>query len=119
MIVGMLSISSAVRYFLYRKPTDMRCGIYSLAGLVINELSDDPKKGDVYIFINKRANQERMLQWDRDGFAMYVKKLEAGTFEWPKGADNRITSRQLTLLMEGVVLKSVRLRKRYTPLKTA
>lgn len=115
----MLSISSSVRYFLYRTPTDMRFGIYSLAGLVINELGGDPKSGDVYIFINKRANQVRMLQWDRDGFAMYIKKLEAGTFEWPKGSGSHITSHQLTLLMEGVMLKSVRLRKRYTPLKTA
>ena len=86
----------------------MRFGIYSLAALVMNELGGDSKSGVVYIFINKRANQVRMLQWDRDGFAMYAKKLEAGTFEWPKGTDNHITSRQLTLLAEGVMLKSVR-----------
>ena len=118
-IFEMLSINSSCRYFLYRKPTDMRFGIYSLSGLVRNELGVDPLNGDVYIFIGKRRNQVRLLQWDRDGFAMYIKRLERGTFEEPQGQQSLITSRQLTLLMEGVMLTSVRLRKRYTPLKTA
>jgi len=91
----------------------MRFGIYSLAGLVRNELGFDPSSGDVFVFLGKRLNQIRLLQWDRDGFAMYVKKLEQGTFEWPKGEDISITSHQLTLLLQGVMLDSVRLRKRY------
>ncbi len=95
----------------------MRFGIYSLSGLVRNELGADPLSGDIFVFIGKRGNQVRLLQWDRDGFALYIKKLEEGTFEWPGGRDISITSHQLTLLLEGVMLKSVRLRKRYTPLK--
>jgi transposase len=97
--------------------------IYSLAGLVRNELGFDPSSGDVFVFLGKRLNQIRLLQrsaarWDRDGFAMYVKKLERGTFEWPKSEDIAITSHrratpQLTLLLQGVMLDSVRLRKRY------
>jgi len=90
----MLSINSSSRYFLYRKPTDMRFGIYSLSGLVRNELGCDPMSGDVFIFIGKRSNQVRLLQWDRDGFAMYIKKLEAGTFEQPEGEKSLITSRE-------------------------
>jgi transposase len=109
----MLALSHSCRYFLYRSPTDMRFGIYSLAGLVRNELGFDPSGGDVFVFLGKRLNQIRLLQWDRDGFAMYVKKLEQGTFEWPKGEDISITSHQLTLLLQGVMLDSVRLRKRY------
>lgn len=91
----------------------MRFGIYGLAGLVRNELGFDPSGGDVFVFLGKRLNQIRLLQWDRDGFAMYVKKLEQGTFEWPKGQEVSITSQQLTLLLQGVMLDSVRLRKRY------
>jgi transposase len=49
----------------------MRFGIYSLAGLVRNELGFDPSSGDVFVFLSKRLNQIRLLQWDRDGFAMY------------------------------------------------
>ncbi|MBE9462041.1 IS66 family insertion sequence element accessory protein TnpB [Dyadobacter subterraneus] len=109
----MLALPHSCRYFLYRSPTDMRFGIYSLAGLVRNELGFDPSSGDVFVFLGKRLNQIRLLQWDRDGFAMYIKKLEQGTFEWPKGEDISITSQQLTLLLQGVMLDSVRLRKRY------
>jgi len=115
----MLNITSSCRYFIYRSPCDMRFGIYSLSGLVRNELDADPLSGDVFVFIGKRANQIRLLQWDRDGFALYIKKLERGTFEWPESNDAVITSTQLTLLMQGVMLKTVRLHKRYNPLKTA
>jgi len=109
----MLALSNNCRYFLYQSPADMRYGIYSLAGLVRNELGFDPSSGDVFVFLGKRLNQIRLLQWDRDGFAMYVKKLEQGTFEWPKSENIAITSQQLTLLLQGVMLDSVRLRKRY------
>lgn len=113
----MLALSNHCRYFLYRKPCDMRFGIYSLSGLVRNELDSDPCSGDVFIFLGKRLNQIRLLQWDKDGFAMYMKKLEQGTFEWPKGEEIFITSHQLSLLLQGVMLDSVRLRKRYSGLK--
>lgn len=69
--------------------------------------------GDVFVFLGKRVNQIRLLQWDRDGFALYVKKLEQGTFEWPQGEEIAISSHQLILLLQGVRLDSVRLRKRY------
>lgn len=95
----------------------MRFGIYSLSGLVRNELGFDPTSGDVFVFLGKRLNQVRLLQWDKDGFALYMKKLEEGTFEWPKGEQTTITSHQLSLLLQGVMLESVRLRKRYTPFK--
>lgn len=113
----MLAVSSSVRYFLYGEPTDMRFGINSLAGLVRNKLGFDPMSGDVFLFLGKRPNQIRLLQWDRDGFAMYVKKLEQGTFERPRLSGTAITSGQLTLLLQGVRLESVSYRKRYDPLK--
>jgi len=112
----MLALSSAVRYFMYHEPTDMRFGINSLAGLVRNRLGFDPMNGDVFVFLGKRSNQIRFLQWDRDGFAMYIKKLEQGTFERPAVPGNAVTSGQLSLLLHGVRLVSVRYRKRYNPL---
>jgi transposase len=113
----MIALSSQCRYFLYRKPCDMRFGMYSLSGLVRNELGFDPSSGDVFVFLGKRLNQIRLLQWDKDGFAMYMKKLEEGTFEWPKGDQISITNHELSLLLQGVMLESVRLRKRYTAFK--
>ena len=113
----MLALSSSMRYFMYKEPTDMRLGINSLSGLVRNNLGFDPMNGDVFVFIGKRSNQIRILQWDRDGFALYIKKLERGTFERPVLAGNVITSGQLNLLLQGVMLKSVSYRKRYEALK--
>jgi transposase len=113
----MLALSSATRYFMYKEPTDMRFGINSLSGLVRNKLGFDPMNGDVFVFLGKRSDQIRILQWDRDGFAMYVKKLEKGTFERPTLAGNSITSSQLSLLLQGVRLESVSYRKRYDTLK--
>lgn len=115
----MLALSNSCRYFLYRQPTDMRYGINSLAGLVQNELHFNPMSGDVFVFLGKRMNQLRLLQWDSDGFAMYIKKLERGTFEWPQGDSMLITGHQLTLLLQGVMLGSVRMRSRWTALKKA
>ncbi len=113
----MLALSNSCRYFIYRQATDMRYGINSLAGLVQNELHFNPMSGDVFVFLGKRKNQIRLLQWDNDGFAMYIKKLEKGTFEWPKGDNILITNHQLTLLLQGVMLESVRMRSRWIGLK--
>jgi transposase len=113
----MLALSSSTRYFIYGEPTDMRFGINSQSGLVRNGLGFDPMNGDVFLFLGKRSNQVRLLQWDREGFAMYVKKLERGTFERPRLAGNAITSSRLTLLLQGVKLESISYRKRYDPSK--
>lgn len=114
----MLSVSSACRYFLYGQAVDMRCGIYSLAGLVQNGLHLDPLSGDVFVFIGKRGNQVRLLQWDGDGYALYIKRLETGTFERPQGSQLLISSRELMLILQGVKLTSVQLRKRYQRVST-
>jgi transposase len=115
----MLALAASCRYFLYRPGTDMRCGIYSLAGLVRQELAQDPLSGDVFIFIGKRSNQIRLLQWDRDGFALYSKRLEQGTFQRPPAASNQLTDGELMLILRGIQLESVKLRKRYAPIRPA
>ncbi len=79
----MISLPSSQSYYLYGQPTDMRCGIYSLAAIVANSLKQNPLSGDIFIFIGKRGNQIRLLQWDKDGYALYSKRLEMGTFERP------------------------------------
>jgi transposase len=110
----MVSLVSSCRYFLYSRPADMRCGVYSLAGLVQNHMGQDPLSGDVYVFIGKAGNQIRLLQWEGDGYAMYVKRLEAGTFERPKDCAAQIGHRELMLVLQGVKLQSVRFRKRFS-----
>lgn len=64
-------------------------------------------------FIGKRGNQIRLLQWDKDGFALYCKRLEQGTFQRPTATSNQLTDQELMLILRGIQLESVRLRKRY------
>jgi transposase len=90
----------------------MRKGIDSLAGVVTNELGKNPLTGDLFIFTNRRKNQLKMLHWQGDGYALFCKRLEKGTYELP--ANNQITSEQVLFLLQGVVLKSVEKHKRYS-----
>jgi transposase len=96
----------------------MRLGFYGLAGLVRTNLKQEPLSGDVFIFLSRRRNQVKLLQWDRDGFAIYYKRLEKGTYELPKINPEtnhaQITSEQLMLILQGISLRSIRRRKRYT-----
>lgn len=62
----------------------MRKGAYSLSGLVRNDMQQDVLSGDVFIFIGRRANKIKLLQWGTDGFALYEKGLERGSFERPQ-----------------------------------
>jgi transposase len=103
-------------YFLYTAQTDMRKGIDSLAGIVRNELGKDPLAGDLFIFMNRRRSQLKMLHWQGDGFALYYKRLEKGTYELPVdegGICLDLKADRLLYILQGVVLKSVQLRTRY------
>lgn len=94
----------------------MRKGAYSLSGLVRNEMQQDVLSEDVFIFIGRRANKIKLLQWDTDGFALYEKGLEKGSFERPVADDNNhfcINAEQLQYILQGLILKSVRHRKRF------
>ena len=113
----MLSISPAYRYHLYRKATDMRNGFDGLCGLVRNEFLQNPLSGDVFIFFNKRKNLIKLLTWQGDGFIIFYKRLEKGTYELPAvnsvSASIEITSQQMLLINEGIRLSSVKKRLRY------
>jgi len=111
----MLSISSAQRYFMYSGLCDMRKGFDSLCGLVREEFKMNPLSGDVFIFISRTRNRIKLLQWQRDGFAIYYKRLEKGSFELPVSTKEEfsISAQQLMLVMEGIKLSSVRQLKRY------
>lgn len=111
----MLSITSIHRCYLYRGRTDMRKGINGLCGLIRKELGKDPLSGELFIFFNRHHCQVKILLWEQDGFSLYQKKLERGTYELPEGESlhDSINAQQLNLILAGVSLKSVRLRSRY------
>ena len=113
----MLHLTSSCRYFYYHGFADMRKGAYSLSGLVRNEMQLNVLSGDVFIFISRRASKIKLLQWDNDGFSLYEKGLEKGTFERPQDNDNTthfpLTHLQLQNILNGVILRSVRHKSRY------
>ena len=113
----MLHLSSNERYYFYNQITDMRKGCYGLCGIVQNELKKNILSGDVFVFINRRHNQIKLLQWDKDGFTLYEKRLEKGSFEKPcsaqSGTDMLLTHLQLQHILQGVILQSVRHKKRF------
>ena len=88
-----------------------------LCGIVTNEMKAPLLTGDVFIFLNRRRTHIKMLQWEGDGFGIYYKRLEQGTFERPQpateGGSVIISSQQLLLILQGVSLKEVHYRKRY------
>lgn len=113
----MLHLSPGCNYYLYLGNTDMRKGFDSLSGLVSSHMQLDVLSGSVFIFLNKKHNQVKLLLWEGDGFALYYKRLEQGTYELPVSDDKNeslsLSSQQLQLILHGISLKSVRRRKRY------
>ena len=112
----MLGLSANLRYFLCCSAIDMRNGFDGLSGIVRNHLKKDPISGDVFIFINKTRTHIKLLYWDGDGFALFYKRLEQGTYTFT--ADNtppkQLHRDELLMLLEGLSFKGMAKKKRYT-----
>jgi len=76
---------------MFGQPTDMRKGFDGLSGLIINKLGKNPIDGSVYIFINRRRDRMKLLVWQSNGFVLYYKRLESGTFEITWSLENEIS----------------------------
>lgn len=112
----MLSLTEARKYFLYREKTDMRKSFDGLCGLVRDKLHREPLSGEVFVFLSRRRNQIRLLLWEGDGFSLYSKRLEQGTFEIPI-ADTcclELKCEELLFILKGIKLSSVEKRKRFS-----
>lgn len=109
----MLHLSTHQRYFLYQGDTDMRKGFDSLSGMVSAIMQQNVLTGDIFIFLNRKRTHIKLLQWEGDGFALYYKRLEKGTYERPAEGGQHITHQQLLLMLQGISLRYIRKRKRY------
>lgn len=109
----MLALTGATRIYLYRGAADMRKSFDGLSGLVRTELGGDPLSGSLFVFCNRRRTMVKLLYWDRDGLALWYKRLEQGTFRLPKPdtGGTEIDRRSLALLLEGVTPR--RMNRRY------
>jgi transposase len=110
------TIPSQVRIFFCLQPTDMRMSFNGLSGMVRSFMDGDLLSGHLFVFRNRRGDRLKILAWDRDGFVLWYKQLQRGTFRFPAAASSRsieIDCLTLTLILDGIDLSSVRRQKRY------
>jgi transposase len=114
----MLHLSDQGRFFMFGHATDMRKSFHGLAALVTQHMKKDVLAGDIYVFISKRRNAIKLLRFEGDGFAIFYKQLERGTFERPATGSDRdtitTTCDELIFILKGVALKKIQYRPRYS-----
>jgi transposase len=116
----MLTLPPSVRVYVALEPTDLRKSFDGLSILVAQGLRQDPLSGHLFVFRNRRGDQVRVLFWDRNGYALYAKRLARGCFHfaWKPGTDAthvEVESAELSLMLEGIDLAGARKRPRWQP----
>jgi transposase len=112
----MLSLPPSVRIFLCLEPADMRRSFDGLCLLSEKIVRENPFSGRLFVFTNKRKDRLKALYWDRDGFAIWCKRLEEGAFGFEEGGSGgfEIDAFRLSLILGGIDLGRVRQRRRYS-----
>jgi transposase len=118
----MLSLPPSVRVFFATQPIDGRKGADSLMVIVRDVFRLDPLTGHLFVFFSKRCDRVRIVYWDRNGFAIWSKRLEKGRFRPEFSAEGRLTAKaieaaELALIVEGIDLAGARRRPRWEPVK--
>jgi transposase len=117
----MLNFALSLPVHLCCNPTDMRKSFDGLCSIITSSFKKDPLRDGIFVFVNKQRDRMKLLVWDRHGYLLLYKRLEAGRFQMPpideytngKNEALRITYEQLMLIIEGIDLASVKRRKRY------
>jgi transposase len=117
----MMHLPASVRVYLCTSACDMRKSFDGLHALVTQSMQLDAFGGHLFVFSNRRRDRIKILYWDRDGFAVWAKRLEEGTYAMPFGdsgdtdgeKQNEITAAELGALLSGIDLSRARRRKRY------
>jgi transposase len=105
-----IAIPNGLRVLVATRPVDFRKGMDGLAAVVKEHLRADPFCGAIFVFRAKRADRVKLIVWDGTGLCLFTKRLEQGTFRWPKIEDGtmRLTPSQLAALIEGLDWTRVR-----------
>ena len=114
----MLSFSGSLKVFVALEACDMRKGFNGLHGLATERLGEDPRQGALFVFSNRRHSRIKILYWDGSGLWVLSKRLEKGTFSWPKTIEPGTTklclrAEALAMLTDGVDLRGAKLRPWY------
>jgi transposase len=115
---GVLSFTGGLKVFVALQPCDLRKSFNGLHGLVTERMGEDPRTGALFVFVNGRRTRLKILYWDGTGFWVMTKRLEQGTFSWPRVAETERTKMQLTpealaLLTDGIDLRGANMRPWY------
>lgn len=114
----MLSFAGSLKVFVALEPCDMRKSFNGLHALATERLAEDPRQGALFVFTNRRRTRLKILFWDGTGLWVCTKRLEQGTFSWPKSVEAsatklRLTPEALGLLTDGVDLRGAAMRPWY------
>ena len=115
--LGEMDQNLSVRIYLCTASVDMRKGFDSLAALIREHLGHDPLTGHLFLFVGRDRDRLKILYWDGDGFALWYKRLEEGTFRLPaaksQAASVELKASELAMLLAGMDLTSIKRRKRF------
>ena len=113
-----LDKATSTRIWLATQPADMRCGFDRLAELARVVTGQDPLSGHLFLFRSRGGDRLKALYWDKDGMALWYKRLEVGTFKLPRvDGDARsveLRASELAMMLDGIDLRSVKRVKRYS-----
>ena len=117
----MIGLSHGVKVYICTTPADMRRGFDGLSGMAQSLMEQDPLSGHLFVFRNRNRDRLKILYWDQDGLAIWYKRLEQGTFQFPtdlKPKDQtkigvEVSTNDLALLLGGIDLRSAHQRKRF------
>ena len=115
--LSQLDQANATRVWLATQPADMRCSFDRLAELAASVTGQDPLSGHLFLFRSRGGDRLKILYWDADGYALWYKRLEEGTFKLPKIEEGtrsvQLRPSELAMMLDGIDLKSVKRVKRY------
>lgn len=114
----MLSFTGSLRVFVALEPVDLRKSFCGLEALVSERLKEDLRQGALFVFTNRRHSRLKILYFDGTGLWLLIKRLEQGTFSWPKAVDPqtvklKLAPEALAMLTDGVDLRGAKLRPWY------
>lgn len=114
----MLSFTGSLKVFVALEPCDMRKSFNGLHALASERLGEDPRQGALFVFTNRRRTRLKILYWDGTGLWVMIKRLEEGTFAWPRSVEAgdtklKLTPQALAMLTDGIELRGARMRPWY------
>ena len=112
-----LDLSQGRRIWLAIEAADMRCGFDRLAERVKSVIGQDPAGNSLFVFRSRRGDRLKILTWDRDGFVLWYKRLEAGVFKLPRldGGTSSVDVRasELAVILDGIDMSELKRVPRY------